>query len=435
MWWKQSESIHFDWIMSDLFHICRDYEEALADWTDEKWRTEFEQKMTDREYSNEIQEFVSKELERFLLWRIEELKRWKAKEEAERLEKEQKEREEQEWQEELERQAEEELTPFEQVLNEVFESVRALMKAAYKWSDDDWHHNFEEKIVVCMKDGRITEEDVPQIRKDLDAYIEMIRKDRDEYEKNMAVEKKEREEQERLKQEQLEKELQEDRKRKQRKAKQIPEVLELIDTYQLARKNLEEEKSVEHYRDVIQACYCIVGNWGAVGCLDEFAGVSEYYENAVLDYLDTIGTVNSLYHVVVYYTDKNILSQYHDLSEKKHHLKKGLTYVKEFHKAVDDERSAIRYIDCYLQLNQYCRTGEDLEQLSYADKAYKLAKKFVLKYRTEIMVEELDLAKLALAVYYRVHEQETEAERVEKEFEEIKNNFRRNMQDDNNSCN
>lgn len=420
MWWKQSESIHFDWIMSDLFSVCWDYEKALTDWTDEKWRTEFEQKMTDRKYSSEVHEFVLKELKCFLLWRIEELARWKAEEEAERLKKEQEEREEQEWQEELERQAKEELTPFEQVLNEVFENYHAVMNAAYKWSDDDWHRNFEEKIIVCLNDGRITKETVPQIRKDLDAYIEMIRKDRDEYEKNRIVEKKEREEQERLKQEQLEKQWQEDRARKQRKVKQLPEVLELIDKYHLARKNLEEEKSTEHYHDVIQTCYCIIGNWGTVGCLDEFTGAFEYYEKAVLDYMDTAGTVNSLYDVVVYYTDQKILSQYHDLAAKKQHVKKGLKYVKAFNEAVDDEKSAILYINCCLQLNQCCRTVEDLEELSYADKAYKLAKKFVLKYKSEIMVEELDLAKLALTVSYRMHEQDSEAEHVEKEFEEIK---------------
>ena len=36
------------------------------------------------------------------------------------------------------------------------------------------------------------------------------------------------------------------------------------------------------------------------------------------------------------------------------------------------------------------------------------------------MLEELDLAKLTLKVYYQTHNQETEAERVEKEFEKIK---------------
>ena len=71
-------------------------------------------------------------------------------------------------------------------------------------------------------------------------------------------------------------------------------------------------------------------------------------------------------------------------------------------------------------MNQFCRTGEDLEAFSYADKAYKLAKKFALKYKSEIMLDELDITKLGMTVYYRMHGQETEAERVEKEFEEIK---------------
>ena len=39
MWWKQSESIHFDWITSDLFQVIWEYESALKDWTDKKWKT------------------------------------------------------------------------------------------------------------------------------------------------------------------------------------------------------------------------------------------------------------------------------------------------------------------------------------------------------------------------------------------------------------
>lgn len=93
MWWKQSESIHFDWIMTDLFSVCWEYENALTGWSDEKWRTEFKQKIADRGYSVEIQEFVQKELKRFLPWRVKQLARWKAEEEAKRLEKEQQERE------------------------------------------------------------------------------------------------------------------------------------------------------------------------------------------------------------------------------------------------------------------------------------------------------------------------------------------------------
>ena len=105
---------------------------------------------------------------------------------------------------------------------------------------------------------------------------------------------------------------------------------------------------------------------------------------------------------------------------QEHMLHEGLKYVKAFNEAVDDEKSALIYIDCNLQMTQCCRTGEDLEELSYADKAYKLAKKFAFKYKSEIMLEELDLAKLTLKVYYQTHNQELEAEHIEKEFEEIK---------------
>lgn len=420
MWWKQSESIHFDWIMTDLFSVCWEYENALTDWSDEKWRTEFKQKIADRGYSKEIQEFVQNELERFLPWRVEELARWKAEEEAKRLEKEQQEREEKEWQEEIERLLGEGRTPFEEVLNEVFENAFAIMDAAYEWSDDDWHNNFEEKIIGGIKDGRFTEEIAIQIRKDLDAYMKMLQKEKEEYEKEEEILRKKREEQERLEREELEKMWAEDKAREQRKAKQLPEVLELIDAYNLARKKLEEVKSTEHYHKVFDVCYGIIRNWNIVGCLDEFEGVSKYYEECALDYLETTWTIDSLYYIVFYYTNSEILMQYNDLMARKQHLKRGMEYVKAFHDIVNDEKSALVYINYYVQMNQCCRTGEDLEAFSYIDKAYKLAKKFALKYKSQIMLNELDMTKLGITVYYRMHDQEMEVERVEKEFEEIK---------------
>ena len=263
MWWKQSESIHFDWITSDLFQVIWEYESAFKDWTDKKWKAEFEQKMKAREYSDDICKVV-----------------WKAK--------------------------------------------------------------------------------------------------------------------------------------------QLPEVVELMDEYNFSQNNLKKEKSKENYLAVFNACYGIIVNWGIVGCLDEFAGVYKCFKEAVFDYLSTARTVESLYSVVFYYTDRRILESYNDRKTRKQHLQEGLKYVKAFNETMDDEKSALIYIDCYLQMTQCCRTGEDLEELSYADKAYKLAKKFALKYKSEIMLEELDLAKLALKVYYQTHNQEMEAERVEKEFEKIK---------------
>ena len=416
MWWKQSESIYFDWIMTDLFCVYCEYENAVRNWPDEKWRAEFAQKTADRGYSAKIGEFVQKELERFLPWRMEEAARW----EAERLKREQEEREEKEWQQELKQLSEKELTPFEEVLNEVFDNVYAVIDAAYHWSDEEWHNQFEEKITVKINSGRFTRETAVQIRKDLDEYMVMLQKDKEEYEKEQKVLEKEKQEQERLKREELEKTWAEDKAREQRKAKQLPEVLEVIHEYNLARKALKEKPSTEHYHKVFKVCYCIMGNWDIVSCLDEFEGVFEYYEKCAFDYLHTAKTVDSLYHIVFYYTNEVILSKLHDTEAKKKHLKEGQKYVKAFHQIMDDEKSAIMYINCYLLLNQNCNTNEDLEALYYAVKAYKLAKKFTLKFKSKAMLDELDLAKLGLTVYYRVHGQQKEAEHVEKEFEEIK---------------
>lgn len=245
----------------------------------------------------------------------------------------------------MERLSGEGLTPFEVVLNEVFENAFAIIDATYKWSDDDWHNNFEDKIIRGIKDGRFTKETAVLIRKDLDAYMKMLQKEKEEYEKEEEILKKKREEQKRLEREELEKIWAEDKAREQRKAKQLPEVLELIDEYNLARKKLEEVKSTEHYHKVFDVCYCIIGNWNIVGCLDEFEGVSKYYEECALDYLDAAWTIDSLYYIVFYYTNSRILMQYNDLMARKQHLKKGLKYVKAFNEIANDEKSALIYIN------------------------------------------------------------------------------------------
>lgn len=69
MWYKKSESIHFDWIMGDLFDVCWDFENALEDWSDDKWKNVFEQEIAKRGYTDEISDVVRKELVRFFSWR------------------------------------------------------------------------------------------------------------------------------------------------------------------------------------------------------------------------------------------------------------------------------------------------------------------------------------------------------------------------------
>ncbi|MDE7424233.1 MAG: hypothetical protein K2N51_11205 [Lachnospiraceae bacterium] len=44
--------------MTDLFSVCWEYENALTEWSDEKWRTKSKQKIADRGYSVEIWYYV-----------------------------------------------------------------------------------------------------------------------------------------------------------------------------------------------------------------------------------------------------------------------------------------------------------------------------------------------------------------------------------------
>ncbi len=331
---------------------------------------------------------------------------------------------------------------FDFILSDMFEWWGDYDDAFCRWSDDKWKSAFAEKLAlknyaddvndfVWEEFGRFQqfrrEEMAEQIRMDLKEYIEMIYRDKEEMEAEYEESAKEREEaarrkenEERRKQEQWERKRVETRAREQRKAKQLPEVRELIGQYQWAKTALKREASGDKYLKVFDICYTIIRNWGLLGCLDEFGGVAKYYEDCVMDYHDMIGTAESLYHVVFYYTDRNLVWEMGDLPERKAHIKKGLPYARQLYEILENEDSAEKYIDCYLQMIEFCRTGEDLEQLSYANKAYKLAKEFTLKFRTEKMVENLKAAKAGMIWYYHIHHQEAEVKRVEEEFQKIK---------------
>lgn len=44
-YWIESESIYFDWTLGGMFAWYGDYDDAFKEWTDEKWRTEFEKNL------------------------------------------------------------------------------------------------------------------------------------------------------------------------------------------------------------------------------------------------------------------------------------------------------------------------------------------------------------------------------------------------------
>ena len=245
--------------------------------------------------------------------------------------------------------------------------------------------------------------------------MEQLYKDKEEYE----AEKREQELEERRAEEEEARRLIELKAREQRKVKQLPEVQSLLERYQDIKSKIEKNVSEDHYIQLFDICYSIVTNWHLLKCLDEFENVWGYYEEQVLACLDDYPTYNSLYHVISFYTDRAVLWEIRDLSERKEHLLKGLHYVKDIYETTLEEEFAEQYLDVYGLLGIFCQNGEDLEQLNYAIKAYKLAKEFALKFQSENMIEALDTAKLGLTVYYRTHDQEEEALKVESESEKI----------------
>lgn len=154
-------------------------------------------------------------------------------------------------------------------------------------------------------------------------------------------------------------------------------------------------------------------------CLDEFAGIFEVYEDTVTGYCRTIGSLSSLYQAAFYYSDGKIAWQM-AFADRKGHLLKGTEYVEAFDRAAGNEESARMHLSWYFQLYEACRSGEDLEQLKYATKAYSLAKKYALKYKTDGIMEDFNLAKMGMTAYYCMHGQELEAQKIEKDYEETR---------------
>lgn len=288
-YWTKSESIYFDWILADLFEWLGDYSDACESWTEEKWRSEIEQKMKEKNYRPEDEAAVRLELERFLPVRFK-------------------------------------------------ESI---------WDDVEGE---------ALKG---------------DAVEQIIR---------------------------------ENQERSKRKAKQVPQVNEWIKEYQTNKSLLEQKQDETAYKSMLDTCYNIIFCWDTVGCLDEFSGLIDFTERTALAFFEESRTLESLYYLAFFYTDQDLLWSAGNLEWQKEQLLKGVEYARLLYELLNDEESAERYISCYLLLDQVCRSLEDLEQLGYADQAYRIAKEIAVKLPTEKIMELLELAKIAETSFYGMHE-------------------------------
>lgn len=416
-WWEQSEYIYFDWVLSDLFDWLGAYENAFYKWSDEKWKSEFENKLVLRAYSEDINVAVRKEFQRFLKCRPEEIAIEKAENEEKYRKEEQEKKEIQEHQEKIDKLYQSFHSLFLDFLEGVFEDYMEMIDLEWEKKEKELGQKFQKYIFTKVTDGLVSEKEAEELRKNFKTFCVETKKEEEQWEKISKKKEREKSRQEA----ELERKRTEKRLREQRKIKQLPQVTDLIKRMEEAKAEVAQKASTENYRKVIAVCYCAITNWSLLSCLDEFGGIWEYYEKCVLEYLDIEDTMDGLYQTVLYYTNQDIVWKINDLTARKHHLNKGLPYVKLLFETLKDEESAEKYVNCYLQLFECCSTGEDLEALSYADKAYKLAKSFAFQFGTQDMLEQVETAMLELTAYYREHGQDIEAEEIGAEFIEIKN--------------
>lgn len=197
--------------------------------------------------------------------------------------------------------------------------------------------------------------------------------------------------------------------------------------YKSAKTALLSEQSENNYKEMISACYEMIAYYRELCKEGEFADVLQLYEKTALSFWKQYKTVESLCHIVYFYSDWNILIYYNGLPDMKQHLLKGLEYAQQYHNMEDADYSACVFVQHYLSLCETCRSGEGREQVSYAKKAYDLAKQYVQKYQTDQMLEQYKFAAMALACYYRVNELEEFAIEVERESEELAADVRRDI--------
>ncbi len=293
------------------------------------------------------------------------------------------------------------------VFLDMFDWLGPYKDALEDWSEERWRKEFSQALAK----RNYSKENRTLAIQEFKRFLEYRKKEQKKV-NNSEQKSRSREE--------LEKKWAADTARERRKVKQIPEALEAIDEYEKAVRSLAKKPSDENYVDVFHICHYIMKHWDVLSPLEEFEGILEYYEKQALEYFYKKKNIDSLAYVVVGYTEPDILAMIRKMQDKRKWIQKGLPYVKLLYENVKNEGSADRYVNCYIMMNQYCVSGEDLEALSYADKAYKLAKKVVYEVRTEKVLETLKWAKLCMTIQYRTHEQEDEALQVEEEYERIR---------------
>ncbi len=144
--------------------------------------------------------------------------------------------------------------------------------------------------------------------------------------------------------------------------------------YRSAKQALASRQSEENYKELISECYEVLVYHRELCRENEFAGTLQLYEDTALSFWRQYKTAESLCHLVHFYGDWQILDYFNWLPDRKHHLLKGLGYVREYHRMEDADYSAALFVRHYLSLCETCRSGEQEEQLSYARAANRCPK-------------------------------------------------------------
>lgn len=305
---------------------------------------------------------------------------------------------------------------FEYILKDLFESYQGFKDAVQQWTSGQWRGRMAEKIAA----REFPEEIEQAVWKDFAPFMEWCSKE------SLRIKEKEKTPDaaqnpagSRAPDDENAEEKQADLARERKKLKSVPVTQRLIMRYEWARNAVKVKGTRENYIFLIEICQLVLENWEMFGCLEEFSGVLEKYEETVLDFFASAHTLESLLYVMVFYCDKTVLDNV-DKDTRKKYLKTGLEYAKLYWDNMDNEDGAYKYLCYYCRLAEEYGEGEDIFERSIRNKIWKQGEECALKYQSDKIIDVLALNIGRLAEHFRRHGQDGEALKCEKELEALR---------------
>ena len=165
--------------------------------------------------------------------------------------------------------------------------------------------------------------------------------------------------------------------------------------YASAKAALAEEQSEENFRAMIQVCHHIIEyHWHEAKNMDEFADLVQSYEKTAVSFWKKYKTLESLYHIVYFYSDWMFTSWIYGLREpvrNLEHMKKGVLYAQLYHEKANKDYSAVLSIRLYRTMYEILPE----EGLDYLRKACGAAKEWARRFKTPFLLDEYSRAAYA----------------------------------------